>query len=93
LYHSANASDRTEVCEWSDHVFRIGYDFNVTKENVKARAGKVTGGDMRAIFTQGPLHFVAKSRPVNGYRLPPAISFESPEDDTIWDFVFRGAKV
>ena len=94
LYHSNNASNRTEVCEWSDHVFRVGYDFTVIKENVQARAGKVAeGGEGRAVFTSGPLHFVAKSRPVAGYRLPPAISFESPEDDTIWEFVFRGAKV
>jgi hypothetical protein len=95
LYHSSQASDRTEVCEWADHVFRIGYqDFSVVKENAGAKAGKVQGtGRTRCVFTDGPLHFVAKSRPIAGYRIPEVISFDSPADDTLWEFCFNGAKV
>lgn len=85
---------RTEVCEWADHVFRLGLlDAAVEKDNAKARAGKISGTGQRAIFTGGAHHFMAKSRPINGYRLPPVIGFEAPEDTSLWQFVFEGARV
>lgn len=85
---------RTEVCEWVDHVFRIGYlDLDVSKDDVKARAGKVVGDTKRAVFTGGAHHFTAKSRPIKGYRLPPVIGFEHEADNSLWQFVLDGARV
>jgi energy-coupling factor transporter ATP-binding protein EcfA2 len=90
LYHSNNASLRTETCAWVDYVLRIGYaDLTVTKENSQARAGKVTGDRTRVIYSDGPLSFVAKSRPVQGRKLPPAISFASETDRSLWQFLFE----
>jgi hypothetical protein len=92
LYHSNNASLRTETCAWVDFVLRIGYsDLSVFKENEKARAGKVTGDRTRVIYSDGPLSFVAKSRPVSGKKLPAAISFANEQDDSLWAMIFRGA--
>ena len=90
LQHRKDCSVRTEVCEWADHVFRIGYlEFDVQKENAKDRTGKVQTGDAtRAIFTGGAAHYFAKTRPVNGEKLPPVISFANEQDDALWQFVF-----
>lgn len=94
LIQNKQAPIRTEVCEWADHVFRIGFlDGEVTKESDKARAGKVTGTCERAIFTGGARHFVAKSRPIDGYRLPAVIGFDGPTDNSLWQFVLEGAQV
>lgn len=94
LLHNNQYSSRTELCEWSDHVFRIGYtDMNVQKENEKAKVGKVVSSDAtRAVFTGGAQHFIAKSRPVDGYRIPSVIGFESAQDDSLWQFMFKGAR-
>jgi hypothetical protein len=94
LQHNNQYSARTEVCEWADHVFRIGYsDFNVVREDVKAKAGKVQAGStVRAVYTGGAQHFIAKSRPVNGYRIPDVIPFAEPKDDSLWQYVFEGAR-
>lgn len=93
LQHNKQYSVRTEVCEWADHVFRVGYqEFNVEKVDAKARAGKVTSdNETRAIFCGGAQHFIAKSRPVKGNRLPPVIAFNDPADDSLWQFMFGGA--
>lgn len=95
LTHNKQYSVRNEICEWADHVFRIGYaDFSVSKDSEKAKAGKVTQADAtRCIFTGGAPHFIAKSRPINGYRIPAVIGFDSPTDDSLWKFVFEGAQV
>ena len=91
LYHSNNASLRTETCAWADYVLRIGYaDLTVTKENMQARAGKVTGDRTRIIYSDGPLSFVAKSRPVAGKKLPAAISFSDETDRSLWAMLFEG---
>lgn len=85
---------RTEVCEWADHVIRLGYlEVEVEKDDVKARAGKISGDSQRAIFTGGAQYFTAKSRPINGHRLPPVIGFESVEDNSLWQFMLEGATV
>jgi hypothetical protein len=85
---------RTEICEWVDHVFRIGYDdMEVTKDNDQSRVGKVTGDSSRAIFTGGAQYYMAKSRPIDGRHLPPIISFDSPEDNSLWLLMFEGAEV
>lgn len=83
---------RTEVCEWSDHVLRIGYlNMEVEKDSDKARAGKVTGDAVRAIYTGGAQHYFAKSRPLNGHRLPPVVSFAEAADDSLWQYILNGA--
>lgn len=83
---------RTEVCEWVDHVIRLGFiDVDVVKDDVKSRAGKVTGDGTRGVFAGGAQHFIAKSRPINGNNLPPVISYETPADNALWQFVFEGA--
>lgn len=94
LYNSKNGTGvRSEFCEWADHVFRIGHTgVNVVKANAKATKGKVTGTTERVIFTAKELHFVAKSRPIDGYNIPAVISFESQEDDSLWKYIFEGAK-
>lgn len=87
---------RTEVCEWVDHILRIGYlEVDVSAEK-DARAGKVQGSATRAIFTGGAQHFIAKTRPVSvnrstPYRIPEVISFESVEDCSLWQYVYGGA--
>lgn len=92
LQHNNQYSGRTEVCEWCDHVLRIGYqNFEVRADSDKATKGKVTGDLSRAIFSGGAAHYVAKSRPINGKRLPPVISFENEADDSLWQMMFNGA--
>lgn len=95
LQHNKQYSVRTEICEWSDHVFRIGYsEFTVEKDNDKAKAGKVQAGEStRAVFTGGASHFIAKSRPIDGYRIPPIVTFDNAADDSLWKFIFEGVKV
>lgn len=94
LAHNNQYSSRAEVCEWADHVFRLGYlDFTVVKDDAKSKAGKVLAGDAtRAVFTGGAQHFIAKSRPIDGYRIPATIPFANEQDDSLWQFVFEGAR-
>lgn len=89
LVHFRNCSIRTSVVEWADQVFRVGYaDMTVYKDNDKARAGKVDGDAERAIFTGGAQHFIAKSRPIGGEKLPPIIRFAAENDNAVWHYVF-----
>jgi len=93
LQHNNQYSTRTEVCEWADHVLRIGYqEMQVVKEDTKAKAGKVTSTDSaHVIYSGGAQHFMAKSRPVKGHRIPTAVTFGQPSDNAIWSFIFDGA--
>jgi energy-coupling factor transporter ATP-binding protein EcfA2 len=92
LQHNNQYSNRAEVCEWADHVLRIGYqDFEVRTDSDKAKAGKVVSDMTRAIFTGGAAHYVAKSRPIDGLRLPSVVSFATPEDQSLWLYMFHGA--
>jgi len=91
LAHNNQYSNRTEVCEWCDHVLRIGYLSFEVRGETDAKAGKVNTGDMkRAIFCGGAAHFVAKSRPIAGNHLPPVVSFDSQQDNTLWQAIFEG---
>lgn len=82
---------RSEVCEWSDQIMRIGYlNFEVQKDSDDSKAGKVSGDAERAIFTGGAQHYLAKSRPINGHRLPPIVSFESEADSSVWQYILHG---
>lgn len=90
LAHFNNASVMGEFFEWSDDVLRIGYaSLNVTGANPKATKGKATGSAERVIYAKGGLHFKAKTRMAD---LPPVISFSSKEDDSLWQFLFAGAR-
>lgn len=87
LSNAAKHSVRTEVCEWVDHVFRIGHpDVQVVKDNKNAVKGKIVGATTRAIYTEPELYFLAKNR-MNG-TLAPVVTFDEPKDDSIWQFVF-----
>jgi hypothetical protein len=70
-------------CEWADHVLKIGYN------DIRASEGKAAGGNERAVFVHGQVHFKAKSRTIpNDF---PVVSFAHPGDDSIWRFLFDEA--
>jgi hypothetical protein len=72
--------------EWADHVLFIGYTSTIVKEK------KATGDTTRAIFTDGKLHFKAKSRVLpDGRNVPPVVNFDSVSDDSIFQFIFPEA--
>jgi hypothetical protein len=90
LWHSKQYSSRLEIVEWADHVFRVAYHGTtivpeVTGGKQAPRKGKIKGDSQRAIYTTGAPHFAAKCKPPI---VDPVVSFESPEDDTIWDLLF-----
>lgn len=91
LWHSNQYSSRLEVCEWADHVLRIGYHGTTvvpeaTIGNNPARKGKIVGDTVRAVYAKNEVWFFAKSRTV----AEPVISYENPADDTIWSLIFDG---
>jgi len=91
LAHRANASVANLYTEWADHIFKIDYqNLAVLKANPKAAKGKAVGNTERAIFTDGEVHFVAKSRPLaDGSFLPPVVAFADRTDDSVWRFMFK----
>lgn len=86
LHHDHKFSNRLELCEWSDHVLRIGYsDIKVAAESATATKGKIVSRDTtRVIYTKSSRHFFAKSRTLT----EPVISFENAADDSLWRFMF-----
>jgi hypothetical protein len=92
LQHRNDCSAREEVKQWADHVGRVGYLALEVATEKGSKAGKVISDDAtRAVFTGGAQHFTAKSRPINGNRIPPVISFEEPTDGSLWDYIFGDA--
>jgi hypothetical protein len=93
LVHNKQYSVRTDVCEWADHVFRIGYQtLQTAMDSDKAKVAKITSDDTsRAVFTSGAQYFIAKTRPIGGKWLPPVVSFGAPNDDSLWQMTFNGA--
>jgi hypothetical protein len=97
LLHQKGISIRTDLIEWCDHVVKIGRSgVIITKDEETHHFGKVrneVGSDAlkRVIFTDGPLHFIAKSRPnpVTHKRLPPIVSFDDQTDDSFWNLLFN----
>ena len=97
LHHNAQHSTRLQVCEWSDHVVRIGYtnqSVAVTGDNT---VGKVRGSTDRVVCVcpENP-SYVAKSRTMGNMKDSDGdpitrVSFESPADDTLWRFIFPEA--
>lgn len=91
LHHTKQYSSRLEVCEWADHVLRVGYqDTQVAavggvRAAANATKGKLVSTDTtRVIFARAARHYFAKSRTLQ----EPVISFEDPSDDSIWKFIF-----
>lgn len=85
LHHDKKWSIRGDYCEWADSVLRIDYlNRNVQLRDVKDRAGKAKGDHTRAVFAQGAPHFEAKP----GLLTEPIVSFEGPDDDSLWQLMF-----
>jgi len=85
LHHSKQHSTRLKLQEWADHVFRISFQNVVVAGQQGATKGKVISSDTtRVIHTATSRHFFAKSRTIN----EPIISFDSPADDSLWQFMF-----
>lgn len=73
----------TDFVEWSDFCFKIGYSTLQVTDKRASSSGE------RVVYVSPETHFEAKAR---GF--PPdvkAATFVSPQDDTIWRFVFDHA--
>ena len=84
--YSEKTSIRLHVCEWADHVLRIGYYGTVVIGPQDAKVGKASGDNKRAVFVTPEPHFFAKSRTLS----EPVVAFETPDDDSIWTMIFEG---
>lgn len=83
---SEKTSVRLHVCEWADHVLRVGY-YGINIEGAKdAKVGKIKGELQRAVFAMPEPHFFAKTRTLTD----PVISFENPCDYSVWSLLFPG---
>ena len=70
----------TDFVEWSGYCFKIGYS------QLAVNKKRATSSGERAIFIQPETHFEAKFREIPAqFSL---VSFASPQDDSIWKFVF-----
>jgi len=83
LHHSDKASVRKDYIEWADHVFRIGW------ENAAVSDRKITPVSGRCINVKPDATFEAKSRGTT-FADVPVVSFEKPDDDSLWQFLFGG---
>ena len=78
--YSGTPSVESLYCEWLDYILLIDY-------NTKAVEGhKVVSDNVRVVHTVGQVHFRAKHR--TDRDIPAVVSFETPDDDSIWAFVF-----
>lgn len=72
-------------CEWADDVLFINH------AEAKVTAGKIKGEATRAVFAASELHFKAKTRVLSdGNTIPPVISFDAVDDDSLWLYLFEG---
>jgi len=71
-----NASIRSRVFEWCDHVLFLGYDVN-------AEGGKGVGGGTRTIYTKEMPTHLAKVREAGG-SIADQYAFPNSEDASIW---------
>lgn len=70
--------------EWADHLLFINHANSVVTDK------KIKGDATRAVFTQGELHFRAKTRVLaSGTVIPPVVTFEDLADDSIWQYLFE----
>lgn len=73
-------SNLAQYVSWTDHVFRIGYQY------IHVKNKKGSGTTDRAIYVHPEVWFIAKSRTIsNEYNV---VSFEKPDDDSIWKLLF-----
>jgi hypothetical protein len=85
LYQGSKGTPSVEELyrEWADFVLYIDYTSTIVKDK------KASGDTTRAIFTDGQLHFKAKSRVLpDGENVPPVVSFDSVSDDSIFTYIF-----
>ena len=66
---------------WCDHVFKIDY------QGITAKDKKAVSGEDRVIYVHPEVHFKAKSRTIP--REFPLLTFSSPDDDTVWQYLFN----
>ncbi len=83
LTSNKEANIEALYCEWMDHLFRIAEYGAVVKEKKIKSSGK------RAIFVKPEAYFRAKSKPPIPLDVE-CVSFDSPSDDSIWQYVFGG---
>lgn len=79
---STKDSNVAQANEWADHVLRIRYNDLIVQDK------KARGTTERAIFVSPEVHFFAKSRTLKLEDDAGCVSFESPEDDSIWRMLF-----
>jgi hypothetical protein len=85
LYQGSKGTPPVEELyrEWADFVLFIDYTSTVVSDK------KAKGNTTRAIFTDGELHFKAKSRVLpDGKNVPPVVSFNNVSDDSIFQIIF-----
>ncbi len=73
----------TDFVEWSDYCFKINYT------NLAVAGKRASSTKERAVFIHPEPTFEAKSRDIPADF--PVVSFENPQDDTVWKFVFEQA--
>lgn len=67
--------------QWADHIFLIGH------EDVSVSDGRATSSGKRVIHVHPEIHFEAKSRSIPCKY--PLLTFDSPDDDTVWQYLFN----
>lgn len=76
-------SIRDLYIQWADHVLFVNHANTAVKDK------KIKGDVTRAVFTQGQLHFKAKTRVlVSGKVIPAVVCFDDVKDDSIWQMIF-----
>lgn len=94
LHHDRQYSTMLEVCAWADHVFRIGYLNAAVRQEGERVTGKVVSQDStRAIYITGAMDYRAKSRTLHKFvseegESIECVSFKSPDDASLWGFIF-----
>lgn len=79
---SGKESNIAQANEWADHVLRIRYNDQIVVDK------KASGTTERAIFIYPEQHFFAKSRTLKLEGEDDCVSFESPEDNSIWQMLW-----
>lgn len=86
LPHNGQCSCRQEVCEWADHVLRVGFMDTKIKAGVDDKVGKIGSRDTkRVVYVDAARHFFAKSRTLNVEG--GMVAFDDPTDDSLWVFM------
>jgi len=82
LYHDDKFSIYNLVNQWCDYILRINHTDLVVNNK------KATGGSRRAVYLHPTVQYEAKTRKdFNDY---PCVTFENPQDDSIWRLLFNG---